>query len=106
MHRLFRDTSPCPSAGLTHGHCPEAADHFIALCLGGPDSMANLWWEDRKRSHVKDDIERGACHAMQGRLPPLAGRLIGVGILRRQINLAPYSNSPFHTPSGRFTVAC
>jgi hypothetical protein len=61
--RLFRETTPCPSTGSTQGGCPEIANHFIPLCLGGPDTVANLWWEERERSYIKDEIEQSACHA-------------------------------------------
>jgi hypothetical protein len=65
VHRAFRAANPCPSTGSTHGPCPEVADHFIPLCLGGPDDVSNLWWENLDRSLIKDGLEWEACRAMR-----------------------------------------
>jgi hypothetical protein len=61
----FVNTVPCPIQVTEDGECREIIDHFIPLCLGGPDAMQNLWWEDPQRSYWKDEIERNACRTMR-----------------------------------------
>src|ERR1700757_2869010 len=66
VHHAFRAGVPCPSTGETEGPCPGyVVDHFVPLCLGGPDAVANMWFENEVRSAVKDRIERHACQDMR-----------------------------------------
>jgi len=48
----FQKLYPCPSTGKTFGACPGwNKDHYIPLCAGGPDTVANMNWmtiEDHK----------------------------------------------------------
>ncbi len=58
----------CPAhrpPDLTYGGLPSISgsrrDHRIPLCLGGPDTPANVWYEPTGESFVKDRAERNAC---------------------------------------------
>ncbi len=58
----------CPAhrpANLSYGGLPSTPgfrrDHKIPLCLGGPDTFDNVWYEDYAESLIKDRAERNAC---------------------------------------------
>jgi hypothetical protein len=56
--RAFEYQNPCPSTGLNHGRCPGwVRDHIIALCVGGPDTVANMQWQTIEEAKAKDRIE-------------------------------------------------
>src|SRR3954464_15984138 len=58
--RAFQKTHPCPSTGLTTAACPGfIKDHIVALCDGGPDTVANLPWQTIAAARAKDRTE---CH--------------------------------------------
>ena len=46
------------------GLAPRAGyerDHRVPLCLGGPDTRDNVWYEPLAEAHEKDIAERNAC---------------------------------------------
>jgi hypothetical protein len=58
----FQRTNPCPSTGATRGACPGyQADHIIALCRGGPDSVANLEWRTVEDHALKTKFDTMRC---------------------------------------------
>jgi hypothetical protein len=60
----FKKTHVCPSTGVTSASkaCPGyVVDHMIPLCLGGPDSVENMAWQEQKASFQKDALERSLC---------------------------------------------
>jgi hypothetical protein len=60
--RAFRKANPCPATGSTTGACPGwVVDHMVPLCAGGPDDPANMAWQERSQSLVKDAHERRLC---------------------------------------------
>lgn len=60
--RKFRADNPCPVTGKTTGPCPGwVVDHMYPLCAGGKDEPANMAWQERVASYVKDRIERELC---------------------------------------------
>jgi hypothetical protein len=46
--------------GLTPRHGFER-DHRVPLCLGGPDTPDNVWYEPLDEALVKDNAEHNAC---------------------------------------------
>jgi hypothetical protein len=36
-------------------------DHRISLCLGGPDTRANVWYQPLAEAHEKDRVEHWLC---------------------------------------------
>lgn len=41
----FKHHNPCPATGLRRGACPGwEVDHVRPLCMGGPDTQANMQW--------------------------------------------------------------
>ncbi len=65
----FQMAQPCPATGLTHGACPGwVKDHIVPLCAGGADAPANLQWQTRAASLVKDRSEWRWCRAPRGGL--------------------------------------
>lgn len=60
--REFRKLNPCPSTGLTTGPCPtHVVDHKCPLCMGCPDHVNNLAWQEKRESYKKDVDERRLC---------------------------------------------
>lgn len=60
--RLFRAANPCPATGKSAGACPGwVVDHVVPLCAGGVDAPANMQWQTRPDSLVKDREERRFC---------------------------------------------
>jgi hypothetical protein len=58
----FQKTYPCPSTGKKSGACPGyVGDHIIPLCLGGPDVVPNMQWQDRRSALLKDKKEKADC---------------------------------------------
>lgn len=61
--RLFRKANPCPATGLVTGSCKGyVVDHIKPLCACGADIPANMQWQNKATSLVKDDLERAICH--------------------------------------------
>lgn len=57
----FKKDHPCPATG-TAGTCNGwVVDHVIPLCLGGPDTPANMKWQTKTESYLKDVFEREMC---------------------------------------------
>jgi len=49
---------PCPATGSPKGPCPGyTIDHRIALCVGGPDTPANMQWQTMEDAVAKDRWE-------------------------------------------------
>lgn len=64
--RAFRQAHPCPATGQTMGACPGwVVDHIYPLCAGGEDRPANMVWQDRATSLVKDKLERDFCRCLK-----------------------------------------
>src|SRR5262245_9499061 len=60
--RAFRKMNPCPATGKVSGACPGwVVDHIVPLCLKGADAPANMQWQTREASLIKDKEERVAC---------------------------------------------
>lgn len=59
----FRKANACPSTGkLGMGACPGwVVDHVLPLCLGGPDVVQNMQWQEVRQSYIKDVFERQMC---------------------------------------------
>lgn len=59
--RQFMATHPCPGGvdgGRTEGRCQGyVRDHIIALCVGGPDTVANMQWQTVAQGKAKDRWE-------------------------------------------------
>ena len=53
----FMRLHPCPGGpdkGHTEGTCRGyVRDHIIALCKNGPDTVANMQWQDIAAGHAK-----------------------------------------------------
>ena len=47
----FKNEHPCPSTGISHGHCEGSiADHIVPLKRGGLDSPSNMQWQTIEES--------------------------------------------------------
>jgi hypothetical protein len=58
----FQREHPCPSTGLTYGHCPGyIKDHIVPLCAGGADATWNMQWQTTQAAHEKDLQEWAQC---------------------------------------------
>jgi hypothetical protein len=58
----FVRVNPCPATGKPRGACPGwVVDHVVPLCAGGVDAPANMQWQAREVSLVKDAEERRLC---------------------------------------------
>ncbi len=56
--KQFQRLHPCPSTGKTYGACPNfTKDHIVPLCKGGPDTVANLQWQENAAAKAKDKWE-------------------------------------------------
>jgi 5-methylcytosine-specific restriction endonuclease McrA len=54
----FQQVHPCPSTGLTAGHCPGyVVDHIVPLKRGGADSPENMQWQSTAEAKAQDRIE-------------------------------------------------
>jgi hypothetical protein len=54
----FQQAHPCPSRGLTAGHCPGyVVDHIVPLKRGGADSPENMQWQSAAEAKAKDRVE-------------------------------------------------
>lgn len=51
--------------GYPHGRPGYVVDHIIPICAGGPDVVANLQWQKKSDSFVKDRYERALCAALK-----------------------------------------
>ena len=51
-------------SGYPNGRPGYVVDHEIPLCAGGPDTLANLQWQERLASYRKDVFERELCRDM------------------------------------------
>jgi hypothetical protein len=51
--------------GYPNGRPGYVVDHQIPLCAGGPDTIANLQWQEKRASYVKDQFERELCRDMK-----------------------------------------
>lgn len=51
--------------GYPKGRPGFVVDHEIPLCAGGPDALANLQWQEKRKSYVKDAFERELCRDMK-----------------------------------------
>ena len=61
----FKRANPCPSTGERRGSCPGwVIDHVEPLCAGGPDTRANMAWQEYRESLVKDVDERRLCRSL------------------------------------------
>jgi hypothetical protein len=62
----FKRAQACPSTGQPRGPCPGwIIDHIVPLCAGGADTPANMQWQTRADSLVKDRSERQTCQALR-----------------------------------------
>src|SRR5262245_42618538 len=62
MRARFLRQHACPATGKTTGACLGwRVDHVIPLCLGGPDTTANMQWQSVADAKRKDLEERAAC---------------------------------------------
>lgn len=52
-------------SGFPHGRPGFVVDHVLPLCAGGPDTPANMQWQRRAESKVKDRYEVALCAAMK-----------------------------------------
>ena len=58
----FKAANPCPATGQIQETCPGyIVDHKYPLCAGGKDEVANMQWQTREQSYVKDRIEHELC---------------------------------------------
>lgn len=58
----FQREFPCPSTGKTTGACPGwERDHHIALCAGGPDTVANMNWMTIEDHRAKTKLDMKEC---------------------------------------------
>jgi hypothetical protein len=54
----FKRANPCPANGHMSGKCPGfTIDHRVALCVGGPDTPANMRWMEHGAALLKDKWE-------------------------------------------------
>lgn len=64
--RAFKRHHPCPSTGRTSGACPGyVIDHIDPICNHGPDTPANMQWQERQASYKKDAEERRLCRSLK-----------------------------------------
>jgi hypothetical protein len=60
------------------------ADHIIPLCLGGPDTLANIQLQPWAEARRKDEVEIAACaRVRRGEITRAAGRAIFIGHVGR-----------------------
>lgn len=60
----FQRLNPCPANNERRGPCPGyIADHTIALCAKGPDTVENLRWITLLEAQQKDADDRRLCAA-------------------------------------------
>lgn len=60
--RAFRAENACPATGLERGPCPGyEVDHFIALCLGGDDTVENMQWLSVLMHRAKTRVDVSQC---------------------------------------------
>lgn len=65
---VFVRENPCPATGQPRGACPGwVVDHVVPLCAGGVDAPANMQWQAREVSLVKDAEERRLCKLQRAR---------------------------------------
>lgn len=58
----FKKLNPCPATGLIAKKCPGyVVDHIVPLCGCGADAQANLQWQNKADSLIKDRWERKLC---------------------------------------------
>jgi hypothetical protein len=58
----FRKIYACPATGLKTGPCPGwNIDHHIALCAGGPDTIANMNWMTIEDHKAKTKLDMKEC---------------------------------------------
>ena len=56
----------CPATGQFKTSCPGyVIDHVVPLCAGGPDTPANMQWQEYRASLVKDAQERAHCRRLR-----------------------------------------
>jgi len=56
--RAYQRLHPCPATGKPTGRCPGyVRDHIVALCKGGPDTVANMQWQTVAAAKAKDRWE-------------------------------------------------
>ena len=66
----FVKVNPCPATGQPRGACPGwVVDHVVPLCAGGADAPANMQWQAREVSLVKDAEERRLCQRLRTTAP-------------------------------------
>lgn len=66
VRQQFRNLHACPVTLKTRGPCPGfVVDHMIPLCAGGPDTIANMQWQDVRTSYAKDNVERTLCRRLK-----------------------------------------
>ena len=62
----FARHNACPATGQFKTSCPGyVIDHVIPLCAGGPDTTANMQWQEYRASLVKDVQERALCRRLR-----------------------------------------
>jgi hypothetical protein len=62
----FKAEHPCPANGAHRGPCPGyIVDHVRPLCVGGPDTPANMAWQTAADARRKDVLERRECRALK-----------------------------------------
>ena len=61
----FARHNACPVTGLFTRSCSGyVVDHVVPLCAGGPDTPANMQWQEYRASIVKDAQERAHCRRL------------------------------------------
>lgn len=61
----FARHNACPATGAFQTSCPGyVIDHVIPLCAGGPDTTANMQWQEYRASLEKDVKERALCRLL------------------------------------------
>ena len=68
----FKAEHPCPSTGRRKGPCKGyVIDHHVALCVGGPDTPANMRWMAVEAAKAKDrwECRPGWEERLRGELP-------------------------------------
>ena len=62
----FARHNACPATGKFGLSCPGfVVDHIFPLCAGGPDSVANMQWQEIRESYQKDALERKLCRNLK-----------------------------------------